>query len=403
MAKQWNKDEKIEILEFSKQNGVRSSAEKYNVAKSTIQRWRAEAEENVDNLEWGRGLQTIHHSKRRMKASKVMTDDVTKMSRFELEEIAKLHLALKKYEAKTIKDKFFAINNLSADYSVDFLCRKLKVTRQGYYLWIKNGMPKYKNYNIKFANTILELFNKFKGIYGYPMLSILLEKYKNIKLNKWVVYRYMKILKIKSIKRKIKPSYLKSGPLRFPNILNRNFFANKPNQKWVTDVTYLPIKNKMLYLSIVRDLFNGKILDWKLSNNLNSNLCYKNLVSAWNYSGKPKNVIIHSDQSSSYTSPMWKDLCESMHMVISMSRRGNSPDNGTCETWFSSFKKECIYLYQRNELNLSNIYEIVSNYIEFYNFVRPRISQRKTPFEQRMEFFNKKISFFLSILIDIFN
>ncbi len=85
MAKQWNKDEEIEILEFSKQNGVRSSAEKYNVAKSTIQRWRAEAEENVDNLEWGRGLQTIQHSKRRMKASKVMTDDVTKMSRFELE------------------------------------------------------------------------------------------------------------------------------------------------------------------------------------------------------------------------------------------------------------------------------------------------------------------------------
>ncbi|WP_253301373.1 hypothetical protein [Spiroplasma endosymbiont of Phyllotreta cruciferae] len=90
-----------------------------------------------------------------------------------------------------------------------------------------------------------------------------------------------------------------------------------------------------------------------------------------------------------------------MHMVISMSRRGNSPDNEACETWFSSFKKECIYLYQRNELNLNNIYEIVSNYIEFYNFVRPIISQRKTPFEQRMEFFNKKI-FFLSILIDIF-
>ncbi|WP_253301374.1 IS3 family transposase [Spiroplasma endosymbiont of Phyllotreta cruciferae] len=249
-------------------------------------------------------MQTIQNSKRRMKASKVMTDDVTKMSRFELEEIAKLHLALKKYEAKTIKDKLFAINNLSTDYSVDFLCRKLKVTRQGYYLWIKNGMPKYKNYNIKFANTILELFNKFKGIYGYPMLSILLEKYKNIKLNKWVVYRYMKILKIKSIKRKIKPSYLKSRPLRFPNILNRNFVATKPNQKWVTDVTYLPIKNKMLYLSILRDLFNGEILDWKLSNNLNSNLCYKNLVSAWNYSGKPKNIIIHSDQGSSYTSPI---------------------------------------------------------------------------------------------------
>ncbi|WFG96941.1 IS3 family transposase [Spiroplasma citri] len=137
------------------------------------------------------------------------------MSRSELEEIAKLHFALKKYEAKTIKEKFFAVNKLSTDYSVDFLCRKLGITRQGYYLWIKQGKPMYKNYNFVLAEIILEIFNKFKGIYGYPMITILLEKYKNIKVNKWVVYRYMKILKIKSIRKKIKPNYFKSGPLRF--------------------------------------------------------------------------------------------------------------------------------------------------------------------------------------------
>ncbi|UZQ32831.1 MAG: hypothetical protein OHM56_02425 [Spiroplasma phoeniceum] len=77
-----------------------------------------------------------------------------------------------------------------------------------------------------------------------------------------------------------------------------------------------------------------------------------------------------------------------------MSRRGNSRDNGACETLFSSFKNECFFLYKRNSLNFSNIMNIVSNYVDFYNFVRPRVKKRKTPFVFQMEFQNKNVSFF---------
>ncbi|WP_156768779.1 MULTISPECIES: hypothetical protein [unclassified Spiroplasma] len=70
-----------------------------------------------------------------------------------------------------------------------------------------------------------------------------------------------------------------------------------------------------------------------------------------------------------------------MGIIISMSRRGNSPDNGACEIWFSSFKNECFFLCKRNSLNFSNIMNIVSNYVDFYNFVRSIVKQRKTPFE----------------------
>ncbi|WP_368487210.1 IS3 family transposase [Spiroplasma sp. DGKH1] len=393
MARQWNKTEKLEILKFAEINGINQAVEKYDVARSTIHRWHTDAQANLDNLEWGRESQSTTSIKRKISSSKFKTNDVTKMSRSELEEIAKLHLALKKYGAKTTKDKFFAIKQLSTEYSVDFLSRKLGVTRQGYYLWMKNGMPKYKNYDSSLANTILELFNKFKGVYGYPMITIFLEKYKNIKISKCRVYRYMKILKIKAIRKKSKPNYFKSGPLRFPNILNRNFIASEPNKKWVTDVTYIPISNGMLYLSIVRDLFNGEIIDWKLSNYADASLSFSNLTSAWNYAGKPKNVIIHSDQGSAYTSFQWKGLCENMGFIISMSRRGNSPDNGACESWFNSFKNECLILYKRRNLNFNNVFDIISNYIDFYNFIRPRTKQRKTPFEERMEFQNKNVSF----------
>lgn len=139
MAKQWNKNEKLEILTFAELNGIRLTVQKYNIAKSTIHRWRVDAQNNFDNLEWGRGSQSKQKTKRRISISTIDSNDVKKMSRSELEDIAKLHFALKKYEAKTIKEKFFAVNKLSTDYSVDFLCRKLGITRQGYYLWIKQG------------------------------------------------------------------------------------------------------------------------------------------------------------------------------------------------------------------------------------------------------------------------
>ncbi|UZQ29968.1 MAG: IS3 family transposase [Spiroplasma phoeniceum] len=313
-------------------------------------------------------LKVNKRQKKRISILTIDSNDVKKMSRSELEEIAKLHFALKKYEVKTIKEKFFAVNKLSAYYSVDFLSRKSGITRQGYYLWIKKGKPIYKKYNFVLAEIILEIFNKFKGVYGQPIITILLEKYKNIKVNKWVVYRYMKILKIKSIRKKIKPNYFKSGPIRLPNILKRDFVTSETNKKWVTDITYLPTNNSEVYLSIIRDLFNGEIIDWKLSNHSEANLSFKNLISAWNYTGRPKKLIIHSNQGYVYTSPQWKELCEKMEIIISISRRGNSPDNDTCETWFSSFKNESFLLYKRNSLNFSNIMNIVSNYVYNVSF-----------------------------------
>ncbi|WP_327196261.1 integrase core domain-containing protein [Spiroplasma litorale] len=99
--------------------------------------------------------------------------------------------------------------------------------------------------------------------------------------------------------------------------------------------------------------------------------------------------IIHSDQEAPYTNETWKRLCKNNNINISMSRRGNPPDNGACESFFGTFKNECIYTYKVKELHHSNIYKIISDYIEFYNYVRPSLKHKKTPYEIRME----KVSF----------
>ncbi|QGS51442.1 IS3 family transposase [Spiroplasma tabanidicola] len=197
----------------------------------------------------------------------------------------------------------------------------------------------------------------------------------------------MKILGIKAVKKKRVPDYDKSGPLRFKNILNRNFKANNLNEKWVTDVTYIKTSSGMVYLSAIKDLYNSEIVDWKLSKKPDNELCHTNLKPAITKKGKPK--LIHSDQGWPYTNKTWKYLCNSNNIKISMSRRGNSPNNGAYESFFWTLKNECIYTYKVSELNYSNIYNVISDYIEFYNYVRPSLKYKKTPYEFRME----KVSF----------
>ncbi|WP_166508654.1 IS3 family transposase [Spiroplasma chinense] len=94
---------------------------------------------------------------------------------------------------------------------------------------------------------------------------------------------------------------------------------------------------------------------------------------------------MHSDQGGPYTNDTWKEICGSNGIRISMSKRGNSPDNWSCESFFSSIKNECIYTYKVSQLNFSNIYKIIFDYIEFYNYVRTRLKDKKTPYEIRME------------------
>jgi len=187
----------------------------------------------------------------------------------------------------------------------------------------------------------------------------------------------MKNLKIKAIRSKRNFKYkIEQGTMSYKNLLNRNFYANKVNKIWVTNITYILTNAKTHYLSIVRDLYNGEIIDYQVSNALSFEFDYQNIIRAWYKTNKPNGVILHSDHGGHYTN-MHKILCQNLGITISMSRKGNCVDNGACETWFSSFKQEAIYSIPPKLLNEKNIYSIIDNDVEFYNFIRPMKKLKK--------------------------
>lgn len=252
------------------------------------------------------------------------------------------------------------------------MCSLFKVSRFGFYQWKQKGKPEFNNWDLELAEKIKNLYFHYQKVYGYNMLSMLINRFYSIKINPWVVYRYMKNMKIRALIRKRNFKYREKGiTSQYENIMNRNFYAAKPNQKWVTDITYILTNSKPQYLSIVRDLYNGEIIDYTLNEKNNVFLSHENIIRAWYKAGKPTNILLHSDQGFQYTVPQYKDLCKKLNIKISMSRRGNSIDNAACETWFSRFKNEVIYHIPRSKLKPSDVKNIVVNYIEFYNFVRP--------------------------------
>ena len=130
---------------------------------------------------------------------------------------------------------------------------------------------------------------------------------------------------------------------RYPNLLNRNFHADRPNQKWGTDVSYIKTGQGTLYLSVIRDLYDNSIVAYKTGTEQNLNLVLSTIRAAKRKEKVTAELQLHSDQGFQYTSQAYFKLTQSYHITPSMSRRGNPYDNALAENFFSILKTECIY------------------------------------------------------------
>ncbi len=383
MAKHYSKVEKIQMLKKVENFGCNNAAKILNINRSTIIRWRKELKSlGKESLEWGNGIQ----SKRIRSKSQIKSLDFHKMTKEELIKYIEVTNDIKKYLTKSTKNKYFAILQLKGKYQISYLCYLLNISKAGYYKWIANGMKKFNKWNNLLAQIIKSTFYQFKEIYGYKMITLWVNKIYNLQLKSHVVYRYMRFLNLKSKIKKKKFNYkLTSGSLRYDNFLNRNFKTTGLNQKLGTDITYLTTNNKTYYLSIVKDFHNNEILDYQLSSNLNLEFVFKNIIQAWVKTGKPKTWILQSDQGFHYTNQSYKFLCEKLGIKISMSRRGNSPDNGATESWFGTMKTEFLNLVPRKRRTTEWIKNNLSKYIEFYNNFRPQTKLKgMSPVEYRL-------------------
>ena len=153
-----------------------------------------------------------------------------------------------------------------------------------------------------------------------------------------------------------------------PNLLNRNFDIEHPNKVWVTDITYLIFNNKRAYLSTILDLFDRKVVAYRISKFNDNQLVFDTLNEAIAKNKDVYGLIIHSDQGFQYTSFSYKAICESVGIQISMSRKGTPLDDSPMESYHSILKKET--LYNNYITNLEEYIAIVEDWIEFYNTTR---------------------------------
>ena len=248
----------------------------------------------------------------------------------------------------------------------------LEISRKTYYQYRNTEDKDYFDYVL-----IKEIFEESKNTYGYRRVCEgLMVKY-GVTFNHKKVARIMRKygLKPEYIKR-IKPNYSKKRIEENvkPNLLNRKFYTSKENQVWVTDITYLIFKDKRLYLFTILDLYDRKVVAYKISKFNNNELVMDTLNEAI---AKRKNVygtIIHSDQGFQYTSYEYKAICESNGIQISMSRKGTPIDDSPMESWHVILKKETLY---NNDIKNINEYQaLVEDWIEFYNTTRIKIRKK---------------------------
>ena len=266
-------------------------------------------------------------------------------------------------------------------YSISEMCRFFKVSRSGYYDYVKRmDIPAW---DLPLAEKIRECQEQCGKTYGYRRVHIWLER-NGIYRNPKTILRVMQKYGLLSMIRRKKYRNYGEHLHKYPNLLNRNFSTEKPNQKWVTDISYIHTKQGVLYLSIIRDLYDNSIVAYKTGTEQNINLVLSTIKEAKKKEKVTAELQLHSDQGFQYTSTAYFKLTQSYGITPSMSRRGNPYDNALAENFFSILKTECIYRVKLQTYEEARL--LIGEYIHFYNHQRIQVKTKLTPLEMRSQF-----------------
>ena len=238
------------------------------------------------------------------------------------------------------------------------------MARSTYYYYLKqlNKEDKYK----EIKEEIKSIYHENKGRYGYRRITMELHN-RGYKINHKTVLRLMNILGLRSIIRKKRKysSYRGTVGKIADNLLKRNFKADKPNEKWVTDVTEFKVNEEKLYLSPIIDLFNGEVISFELSRRPVFNQILIMLDKAFKTIPNDTNLILHSDQGWQYQMKQYQQLLKENGIRQSMSRKGNCLDNSCAENFFGILKSELFYLKKYE--TIEELEKDIIEYIDYYN------------------------------------
>lgn len=266
--------------------------------------------------------------------------------------------------------KYQLVAKHAGKYPVSRICVLLDISRSGYYAW-KNRKPSRREHlNQALLDHIRRIYKLNRKAYGSPRVYVQLKK-EGYSCNRKKVARLMRQDGLKGQRkyRRVMTTNSKHSFPVAPNLLNRDFHADRPNQKWVGDITYIPTAEGWLYLASVVDLFSRKVVGWEMSNQIDADLVEKALRMAL-YRRQPNfGLLHHSDRGSQYASHQIRNILAANRVHVSMSRKGDCYDNAVMESFFGTLKNEWVHhqKYQTRSQARTDIF----SYIEgFYNTVR---------------------------------
>ncbi|WP_214767976.1 IS3 family transposase [Exiguobacterium sp. s145] len=281
--------------------------------------------------------------------------------KMENEILKKVHGDRKRVEKETV---IKIVEFLRGKYTVIAILSALNVSRASYYRWIKESVKAPS----VLEKAIIELSKQTKYRNGHRKIKALLQQIYQLKANRNTV---QKIMQKHHLQCRIKPKrrWKSQGEriITAPDLIKRDFTASKPNQKWVTDITYIQYGSTTKYLSTIMDLFNNEIIAYKLYEHQQTPLVIDTLKIALENRNYPEGVILHSDQGSVYTSYAFQEFVKRNHLTSSMSRRGNCWDNAVIESFHSNLKSEEFQYVKFNSLRDHEVSERVINYLNYYN------------------------------------
>jgi putative transposase len=250
-------------------------------------------------------------------------------------------------------------------FSVGMMCRLLSVSRSGYYRWKNRPLSDRDQANQKLLAEIKRVFDDEKGRPGSPRIARRLQEEGKSAGR----HRVAKLMRDHGLRAKAARKYKAttnsnhSLPVA-PNLLEQNFTADAPDQKWVSDITYIWTEEGWLYLAVVLELYSRRVIGWAIGERMTAALvCDALIMALWRHH-MPKGVIVHSDRGSQYCSAAYQKLFKQHQLICSMSKKGDCYDNAAMESWNHSFKVEAVHgerFLTRSEAKFQ-----VFEYIEVY-------------------------------------
>lgn len=266
------------------------------------------------------------------------------------------------------------------------MCVFFGVSRAAYYAWRRRAAG--PDHDLPRMKLVEEAYLASRRTYGYRRVQIWIAQHKDVVINHKAVLRLMNKLGIRSQARKRRFFRSPRGEQSlygYPHLLERNFQADRPNQKWCTDITYVQTKSGRAYLSVIKDLFDGYIVAHQFGTQNDARLVTNTIKLACQKEKNIAGAILQSDHGLQYASHSYYTLTKDYKLIPSMSRKANCWDNAPIENFFGHLKEEALRQYSTKTFKETN--QIIDAYIYFYNYERIQLKTKQTPYQKRSLFF----------------